>query len=490
MKTKNKTENEHIIFSDEGCIFNKNDNWNNNDNLIVNVSNEGTTLKMPTKGIFNYSPNVLINGNFELTMDILMPEGSSFLSFSFGQNQDVFDDFQGWWDTNIFQKLEIKKIDNIIKYYLNDTFKGFIKLNVDKLYFQFRIFSEEKNFEFMFKNFKIRQLTNIGNENSYLIEKMDNMSLELGILDTKFNDYKKNTNLIIDSYQKYFNVLFMNYDLKPKKLLENTQTLGLELLNLIANICNKYNLFYWIDSWNLLGAVRHGGYVPWNDDVHIGMMRSDYEKLLKILPFELKKYDLDKIITARCDSKTNSNWINTFAQVLIMDDGAIFGIVNIFPYDFLIKPQKDFEKKYQYERDNHFIELINGNSRENVFKNVFKNLNLTYNKTNYVIYGIEHGLINQFDVVVPTEKIFPLQKIRYKNKYYYCPNDINYYLNNRYSNFMEIPKIEEIHSRQNSLKKKKNVYKLFEKYITTLKKINESINYSKRELKYSKKSKR
>lgn len=62
----------------------------------------------------------------------------------------------------------------------------------------------------------------------------------------------------------------------------------LDLLNEFDRVCKKHNLRYILDAGSLLGAVRHKGYIPWDDDLDVSMLREDYEKLIKIAPQEFK----------------------------------------------------------------------------------------------------------------------------------------------------------------------------------------------------------
>ena len=63
----------------------------------------------------------------------------------------------------------------------------------------------------------------------------------------------------------------------------------LEILVEIDRICDKYKLRYFIDYGNLLGAIRHKGFIPWDDDIDIMMMRKDYEIFAEVANAELPK---------------------------------------------------------------------------------------------------------------------------------------------------------------------------------------------------------
>lgn len=69
--------------------------------------------------------------------------------------------------------------------------------------------------------------------------------------------------------------------------LRQAQLVMLRSLRIVDHICRKYGLLYWLHGGTLLGAVRHKGFVPWNDDLDIAMPRKDYERFVTIALREL-----------------------------------------------------------------------------------------------------------------------------------------------------------------------------------------------------------
>lgn len=74
-----------------------------------------------------------------------------------------------------------------------------------------------------------------------------------------------------------------------KTMIEKIHQANLEILLEVDRICRKHQIEYRLDAGTLIGAVRHQGFIPWDDDVDLAFLRKDYEKFLRIAPKELKK---------------------------------------------------------------------------------------------------------------------------------------------------------------------------------------------------------
>lgn len=74
---------------------------------------------------------------------------------------------------------------------------------------------------------------------------------------------------------------------KATGLLREVQLLELEMLRDFKSVCEKHNLRYFVDFGSLLGAIRHKGFIPWDDDIDITMPYEDYAKFLKIAQEEM-----------------------------------------------------------------------------------------------------------------------------------------------------------------------------------------------------------
>ena len=64
----------------------------------------------------------------------------------------------------------------------------------------------------------------------------------------------------------------------------------LDIAKAVVDLCDRHGLTYYMLGGTMLGAIRHQGFIPWDDDMDLGMPRDDYEKFLEIAPKELPAY--------------------------------------------------------------------------------------------------------------------------------------------------------------------------------------------------------
>lgn len=89
-------------------------------------------------------------------------------------------------------------------------------------------------------------------------------------------------------------------DYRVSSKLKKIWSIELKLLEKFMEVCNRNNLKFFIAHGTLLGAVRHGGFIPWDDDIDVNMPREDYEHLKKIatkefqFPFFFQTFETDK----------------------------------------------------------------------------------------------------------------------------------------------------------------------------------------------------
>lgn len=122
----------------------------------------------------------------------------------------------------------------------------------------------------------------------------------------------------------------------------------LEVMCVIQHICKKYDIPYFADWGTLLGAVRHGGFIPWDNDIDICMFRDDYQRFLAIAPKELPtEYHINNAYTEEEYSFVFSRLLN--ASTISYDSKRLSQFhrcpyivgIDIFPLDTLPLSQNE-----------------------------------------------------------------------------------------------------------------------------------------------------
>jgi len=128
----------------------------------------------------------------------------------------------------------------------------------------------------------------------------------------------------------------------------------LEVLEEIGRVCEKYNIRWFMDCGTLLGAVRHGGYIPWDDDLDICMLRDDYNRFNQVAARELpEKYVLLNVHTndEYCElltRVTNGRHICVDKEHLEKYHGFPYVAgIDIFPLDYLASDPEEEEFRKQ-----------------------------------------------------------------------------------------------------------------------------------------------
>lgn len=124
-----------------------------------------------------------------------------------------------------------------------------------------------------------------------------------------------------------------------KKHIEQLRMAELDLLRVFMSVCDELGLKYFIVQGTLLGAVRHGGFIPWDDDIDVGMLRKDYDILMSkgqtLLPpgYFLQTHESDPGYIHGFGKLRNSNtaFVETTCQYRKMNHGIF---IDIFPFDF------------------------------------------------------------------------------------------------------------------------------------------------------------
>ena len=287
-----------------------------------------------------------------------------------------------------------------------------------------------------------------------LQEEMKKLNAEV----EKLKRLQKNNKRALDTYYTLFNTLYLDFDIKPKGVLKNTQDLCQCLLDFVSYVCMKHDIQWWLDFGNLLGATRNKDFVPWDDDMDIGMTRSDCFKFLEVIDDEIKAFGLEDIVFVVKQRLSREDTVIAFTQISVKKDGGLYAGLDIFPIDFVAKPPKDVKKEFYDAKCEYHLNLIDGMDKKDVVDKFYEDYNLTYEYQDLFLPCIESfwGNSRKFQLL-RSDKMFPLRKIEFKGKLYPCPNDYKYYLSSTYGkNYQNIPRTVVLHKRLIGLKRNKN----------------------------------
>ena len=296
----------------------------------------------------------------------------------------------------------------------------------------------------------------------------------------KFKNYKKyykmyrnlyeNMEKQLISYERSINYIQKHInasDIKPAT--GELRDFQLKTLNFCVEFLEDFNnlgINYFLTGGNLLGAIRHKGFIPWDDDFDIGMLREDYERCNEYLRNKYRNIDNSDFLIWTNDIERHRNqlWDRYFKkypnEILYFQWGEhtqLFKGTSIKDYVQLDIFVWDFYKD-DYTLDSHKIYLKKLKEKELKINNVnkvykFFCAEVELNKKNNIISSAYNKLffgigssenwdnMNKYSDFLNREDLYPLKKIDYEDKKLYIPNKPEKFLKILYGdNYMEIPR--------------------------------------------------
>lgn len=248
-------------------------------------------------------------------------------------------------------------------------------------------------------------------------------------------------------------------------VLEKLHDAELEILSEIDRICKKHNLNYFLVGGTLLGAERHKGFIPWDDDLDVGMVREDYEKFI-----DYALDELDDKFFIHCDKTDKHYWLpfvkikknnTTFVEALLEGKESIHSgiFVDIFPLDttgsnytinrikglivrniadcLLIKEKKILMKEARHSGLCFLLCLF---TKKRLLKMQEHIINF-YNKKDYYVAWV--GTYHIKKEMLKIDDVFPLRDISFEGRKCKCYRNYKLYLSNIYGDYMKLPPEEE-----------------------------------------------
>lgn len=242
-----------------------------------------------------------------------------------------------------------------------------------------------------------------------------------------------------------------NYDIRE------VQAVMLDILSAIDEICRRHGFRYVLNSGTMLGAIRHQGFIPWDDDADILLPRDDYEEFIKVANRELDpKYRFECM-------ENNKNYPYNFGKVFNVNTvytekasaslDICHGVyVDVFPMDYV--DDKDYLKhtkkigKYTQLRYYHL-----GFGKHPRYKSLAKCIPLKFINAgadrHMKYYGTKGDRLCKMchfgknKPVIPKSVFTDVIEVPFEGRMFFVPREYDSFLRGRYGDYMQLPPVEK-----------------------------------------------
>ena len=249
--------------------------------------------------------------------------------------------------------------------------------------------------------------------------------------------------------------------------IERLKSILLEMLDVVDKICRENGISYFLDSGTALGAIRHGGFIPWDDDVDIGMLREDYDRFLSIAP---KYLPPDLILQNEQNEPTyylffsklrkrNTRYPEYRKEKYFSERGFQ---IDIFPFDYIGDDLEAAKKRFrrvellrilaeqrmiavppEAKRKIPAYYLLKLLPREACRKTTEKAMREKNDTKKRYVASYAYVAAKKKICIFPTEAMTPVRDVEFEGRRYMIMHDPDCYLKLMYGDYMKLPPVEQ-----------------------------------------------
>lgn len=244
--------------------------------------------------------------------------------------------------------------------------------------------------------------------------------------------------------------------------IEESKQIQVKILSYVDMICRKHQIKYSLYGGTLIGAIRHKGFIPWDDDIDIIMPREDYKRLIQV-------FDNNGIYVLH-SLENDKDYESPYAKVedsrTLLEENSTtknYGIaIDIFPCDYVGDTKQDairFVKRREIIRKLYLSKLVIPSHRNKWYKRIaivlFKTLLVCVNIRSIAVlrsnmaqkinertkYSADVVLASNYGIkeIIPTDMFDHLIQVEFEGLNFYAFEKYHIYLSSVFGNYMQLP---------------------------------------------------